>query len=99
MIQTNISTLKSQLSRFIDQVKAGEQVVISDRNQEVAVLCPYAAHSGGDWSGRVAELRRRGQVAGPREAGESVRMCPLRVHGKRPANLSDAIIQERRAGR
>lgn len=99
MIQANISTIKSHLSRYIDRVKAGEEVVISDRTQAVAVLGPYVACCDDDWSSRVSELRRRGQVVVGRKKKGSSKRSSLTVGRNNAANLSDAVIEERRSGR
>lgn len=45
MIQTNISTVKSQLSRLLEQVKVGEEVTILDRACEVLPSSEIRDHS------------------------------------------------------
>lgn len=99
MIQTNISTLKSQLSRFLDQVRAGQEVVISDRNRAVAVLVPFMAGFADDWSSRVAELARRGQIAPPRHTNWREILPLQQAKPKKAALLSEAVIEERRSAR
>ena len=41
MTQVAISELKAKLSRYLDQVKAGHEVVVTDRGRPVARLVPY----------------------------------------------------------
>jgi len=99
MIQTNISTAKSQLSRLLEQVKFGEEVIISDRDQPIAVLTPYrASATEGKWSARIKELARRGQLVAPKGAAVKNDLpAPLDIQGK--VDLAGAIIEERRGGR
>ena len=49
MRQVNIHEAKTQLSRLLEEVEAGERVVIARAGQPVAVLVPY----------RMAVRRRR----------------------------------------
>ena len=99
MIQANISTAKSQLSRLLERVKVGEEVTISDRDQPIAVLTPYrASATHGKWSARITELTRRGQLVAPK--GNAVKNdlpAPLDIEGQ--VDLAGAIIEERRDGR
>jgi prevent-host-death family protein len=41
MTQVGISELKAKLSGYLDQVKAGQEVVVTDRGRPVARLVPY----------------------------------------------------------
>lgn len=98
MVQANISTLKTHLSRYLDQVRAGEQVLVSDRNQAVAVIVPFQAGAGGEWSSRISELARLGRIAVPlHEVGKAE--SPVRPRRKKRVDLSEAIIEERRSAR
>ena len=56
-----VSELKAQLSRYLDRVKAGEEVVITDRGTPVAKLVPFPA-ADDDEERRLQELERRGLV-------------------------------------
>ncbi|HZF39845.1 MAG TPA: type II toxin-antitoxin system prevent-host-death family antitoxin [Blastocatellia bacterium] len=40
MYSVNIAELKNNLSRYIEQVKAGKEIIIRDRNLAVARLAP-----------------------------------------------------------
>jgi prevent-host-death family protein len=98
MISTNISTIKSRLSSYIDQVKCGETVIISDRTHPVAVLAPYRPHDGGgEWGPRLAELVRRGMAATRVERDTSFKIKPRDVG--RETRLVEAILEERASGR
>jgi prevent-host-death family protein len=56
-IQVNVYDAKTQLSRLLDQVAAGDDVVIARAGRPVARLVPYArptlARRPGAWRGRV----------------------------------------------
>jgi prevent-host-death family protein len=100
MIQTNISTVKSQLSSYLERVKGGEEVVIADRNHPVAKLVPYrsgCSESGG-WNARLAELGRRGEVRLVTGLDEPLELKPARAP-KGGAKLVAALLEERRSGR
>ena len=57
MVVTTIASLKASLSEFLAGVKAGEEVVVTERGRPVARIVPYA--SGG---AELDELVRAGQV-------------------------------------
>jgi prevent-host-death family protein len=46
VIVKTISEAKAQLSRLIERVLAGEEVVIGRSGKPVAVLCPYSRRPG-----------------------------------------------------
>ena len=41
MKSVNVAELKNQLSRYLKQVRAGEEIVVRDRNLPIAKLVPY----------------------------------------------------------
>ena len=100
MVKTNISTMKSQLSRYIDRVKGGQEVVISERDRPVAKLVPYHARKseGGDWSARVMELARQGQIKVAQKSKRPLRLTPAPAP-KGGARVLEALLEERRSGR
>ena len=59
MYQVNIHEAKTHLSKLIDQVSAGQHVVIARHGKPVAVLSAYDADKeipkrmGGQWKGQV----------------------------------------------
>ncbi len=92
-----VSELKAQLSRYLDRVKAGQEVVITDRGTPVAKLVPIPAAEGDD-ERRLEELERRGLIR--------------RGTGQLPADFWDwprpedpdglvlkALLEERESGR
>ncbi len=100
MTQTNISTIKSRLSSYLDLVKGGEEVVIADRDRPVAKLVPYRAGGleAGGWGARLAESARRGEVRLGMDAEKPLRLRPARAP-KGGARVVEALLKERRQGR
>jgi len=98
MIQANISTVKNCFSRYLDQVKAGEQVIISDRTHPIAMLVPYHGAAGSEkWAARVAALARSGSLVTAKPRKTQLMIVP--VEAGSGIGLSDALIQDRREGR
>jgi prevent-host-death family protein len=62
MKRATITEAKNGLSALIDQVKAGESVLITDRGVPVARLEPATVASASDDEGRLARLERAGLV-------------------------------------
>lgn len=60
MRRASIATLKAHLSEYIDAVKAGEDVIVTDRNKPVARLCPVSVPAREE--ARLIELVRAGLV-------------------------------------
>jgi len=93
MVVTTIATLKASLSELLAGVKAGEEVIVTDRGRPVARIVPYV--SGGD---EVDGLVRTGQVRrsrGPLPQGFWARPAPADPHGR----LLQALLDEREADR
>lgn len=99
MIQANISTIKNNISQYIEKVSCGDEVVISDRNKPVAMLIPFTpSQVRGNWSARVAQLSKLGQLKRPRlESNMVADIAPVESIGGR--QLSDLLLEERGAGR
>jgi prevent-host-death family protein len=96
MKRATITQAKNQLSALIDQVRAGESVLILDRGIPVARLEPVSGQP--DQSGRLERLERAGLVRrplGPPPTAFSADAPAL------PGGVSAvaALIEERRSGR
>ena len=94
--QASISILKAQLSRYLDSVKAGEEIIVTERGRPVARLSPIE-HSE-DPSGRVAQLVREGKLRPPSHVlpdgfGKACRLSDPQGRGL------DVLLEERREGR
>jgi prevent-host-death family protein len=93
MVVTTIATLKASLSEFLAGVRAGEEVIVTDRGRPVARIVPYA--SGG---AELDDLVRSGQVRrsrGPLPLGFWAQPRPDDPEGR----LLRALLEERAATR
>lgn len=98
MISANISTIKSHLSSYLDQVKGGETVIISDRTHPVAVLSPYRAHdSVGQWGPRLSELVRKGMAVSRGKRDKAFEIKPRNL--VKETRLVEAVLEERASDR
>jgi len=92
-----ISEVKNRLSELLDQVRAGESIVVTDRGVPVARIEPVT--TGPDPTGRVRRLERAGIL----RVGQRVVPSDLwRTAGpalEGDASAVAALIEERRAGR
>ena len=97
METATITQVKNGLSAYIDKVKAGESILVTDRGVPVAVLEPVSEQI--DWDKRMARLERAGLV---RRGKGRIPLEILRTPGPKvrgPGNPGvDAIIEERRSG-
>jgi len=48
MVSVNVAELKNRLSKYLTFVKAGEEVLIRDRNLPVAKLVPFSSDGGSE---------------------------------------------------
>ncbi len=55
-----VAELKAQLSRYLRRVKAGEEILVTDRGAPIARLVPI--ERGGDEHERMRDLERQGLV-------------------------------------
>jgi len=63
MKKASISILKAHLSRYLDAVKSGEEVIVTERGRPVARLTRLDPRSVPE--GRTAELVREGRMRAP----------------------------------
>jgi len=96
MKTASISQLKNSLSAYVDQVKAGESVLVTDRGVVVARIDPAAARP--DPAGRLERLERAGLVRVGRGAPP---VDMVRVPGPRlreGMSIVEIVLDERRSG-
>lgn len=94
--RASIAQLKAHLSEYVDAAKAGEEVIVTDRNKPVAKLGPAALPARGE--ARLMALIRAGLARPP------VKSLPRDFWQlPRPrdpeARALAALIQEREEGR
>jgi len=96
-MKAGVAELKAGLSRYLDRVKAGHEVVVTDRGRPVAKIVPIgaAAHRGL----RRERLVREGMLLpGRGRVRPSLLRPPTGSAAKGRAVLA-ALLEERREGR
>ncbi len=96
MKTATVTEAKNGLSALLDQVKAGDAVVITERGIPIARIVPVTQVDDPD--GRVARLERAGilrRAAGP-VPYDLIASAPPTANGG--PSLSELIIDERRTG-
>lgn len=102
MESAGIAELKARLSEYLSRVKAGEEVLVTDRGRPVARLVPAGTDVGGS-SGNEAEQRRLRAM----EREGLIRLGSGRLpdgffEKRRPedreASLREAVLEEREEG-
>ena len=86
-VEVGVRDLKNNLSRYLDRVKEGEEVIVTDRGRPVARLSALD-HS----TDRLAELIADGVV---RPATRTTRRQPAR-RIKPKGSVSDLVAEQRR---
>ena len=86
-VEVGIRDLKNGLSKYIDRVKAGEELIVTDRGRPVAKLSPLDAPND-----RLADLVAAGVVRPP---ASSKRRRP-RSRIKPKGNVSSLVAEQRR---
>ena len=95
MEKATISQIKNHLSAYLKKVRAGQSILILDRDQPVARLERVAGDQNPD--DRLSRLERAGLI---KRATRSVRIKALREAGpKAKDSVLQALMEERREGR
>ena len=92
-----VSELKASLSAYLARVKAGEEVVVTERGTPVAKLIPMPRDEGSDMA-HLRDLERRGllRIGTGRLSGDFwERPMPEDPEGL----VLKGLLEERRAGR
>jgi prevent-host-death family protein len=91
-----IADLKARLSEYLKRIKAGEEVLITERGLPVARLVPL--ERGTRRATRRDRLARAGLLRPGRGRARKMLLAPPK--GKRPrGSVVEALIEERREGR
>jgi prevent-host-death family protein len=102
MKKASISILKAHLSRYVDAVKSGEEVIVTERGRPVARLTGLDVAREPD--GRTALLVREGRMRPPSHPGAIAELLARTGHPGRlvadPTGRSlAALLEERAEGR
>lgn len=91
MKRATISELKNRLSRYLRYVKAGESVMVVDRDTPIAHIVPLA-HRPGTTGARLTDLEARGIV----RRGNPVRLSKFPFPEPQPTGgVLDALLADR----
>lgn len=97
----DVSSLRAELSRFLEAVRAGETIEIRDRRTPIARIVPVEPTTEADGEGIppwLEQLRREGRARiGPMKGVPEI-LAGIRA-GTRPVGAVDALLEERRTGR
>jgi prevent-host-death family protein len=96
MRRASIAMLKARLSEYVDAARAGEEVIVTDRNTPVARLGPIAAPARRE--ARLVELTRAG-LARPPLQGLPRRFWRQARPRDRQGRALAALVAERAEGR
>lgn len=97
MRRVSISELKAKLSQHLAAVKAGEELIVTERGRPVARIGPVGGEPRQD--ARLAQLIRAGQVRPPRTPGPAVDPDTLERPGDPKGRSLELLLEEREAGR
>jgi prevent-host-death family protein len=89
-VEVGIRELRANLSRWLEQVREGREVVVTDRGKPVAKLVPFDA----DVDDPFADLIARGLVRMPTSPKRSSLPPPVPVKG----SVTELLLQERDEG-
>ena len=85
MASVGVRDLRQNLSRYLEQVQAGDELVVTERGRGIARLVPIAGER------TIDRLIAEGLVTPARQPGRR-RPTPLRTNG----TVSDLVPDERR---
>jgi len=94
--RASISEAKAKLSSLLDRVKAGEEVIITDRGKPVARIVQVPVDDI-DWDERLDRLERQGRVARPKEKLD-VEWFLSRPLPESRESVLEALLEERHVG-
>lgn len=98
MLVATITEAKNRLSALIDQVRAGESILIVDRGTPVARL-ESAVSAAPDVEGRIARLERAGALRAARKPPAIELLSTDPPSPRLGASAVAALLKERREGR
>ncbi len=88
LVDVAISTLRAELSSWIERVRAGEEVVVTDRGRPVVRLVAV------DAAPLLAQLEQRGVLSAPPRAARPSGRGTTRVQARGPA--AELVSEQRR---
>lgn len=95
MTRVSISELKAKLSRYLDLVRQGEEVIVTDRGKPVARIAPLRGTAADE--ARLAMLVRTGRVRPP--IGRRIDPAGLERPADPAGRSLQALLEERARAR
>ena len=94
MLKASVSSVKNGLSSYLEKVKKGQSVIITDHQKAVAVIEPVESIR---WPEEIRSRLEKGEAKTPRSLLDisKLRRLPL---GSGPS-LTEAILEERSTSR
>lgn len=92
MIKVGVKETKNNLSQYLARVKAGEEVIITERGQPIARIIREDSRTR-SLREALAPLSRRGMVSLPSRRLEKKGLTGIRVPGK---PVSEMVSEDRR---
>ena len=100
MKRVSITEAKNTLSALLDRVRAGETIVITDRDVGIAQLAPLNGSPHDTTADKLARLERQGLIVPPRRDPREVwAELDRRPLAKSRKSVVEALLEERREGR
>lgn len=87
VIEVGVTEFRSDLRRWIDEVKSGEEIILTERRT------PIARVTGIDAKPIIEQLERDGLIRGPRNKQRTKASGRKRVSVK--GSVSEIIVQQR----
>lgn len=88
MVDVAVSALRAELASWIERVRAGEEVLITDRGVPVARLLPV------DAAPLIEQLTRQGVLSKPRRSQRPTASGVSRVRAR--GSVSELVSEQRR---
>ena len=61
-VKVGVRELRQNLSRYLDRVKTGEELVVTEHGQQVARLIPFSSEVYAELSERIGATTQTGQL-------------------------------------
>lgn len=96
-MRAGVAELKSGLSRFLDRVRGGQEILVTDRGRPIAKLVPVAGGAR-EGSRRDRQVREGLLLPGRGKLRRSLLEAP-KGESRQGRGVLEALIEERRGGR
>ncbi|MGH7856338.1 MAG: type II toxin-antitoxin system Phd/YefM family antitoxin [Candidatus Binatia bacterium] len=91
-MKAGVREIRDRFSHYLDQVRRGREIIITDRGRDVAVLLPLRAPRSVEET--IARLQTEGEVEVP-DSWEPLSIVRTRLKGRL---LSELVLEERERG-